>query len=469
MSDTLRLDRLEITNYRCFSRCELALHPRLTVLVAENGQGKTALLDAITLALGPLVNELSQLRQWKGIVPEDVRRVPGDGLEMLAALPTELRVQGVLDGKRLQWAVARASEVPRGKTTTRDLKALRATAAGLRGRLDSYASRARAIPPPLPLIAAYGTKRLWGETPLTERRRRRDTSALARVAGYLDCLSSAASPRVLSAWYEGVANAARAPTVVAADPREHPVKLLSAVRKAVRVVLEPTGWREIDWEYAERDPETKLVRRPGVLVVEHPTHGRLPLSMLSDGVRNMIALVADIARRCVLLNPQLGEQAVDYTPGVLLVDEVDMHLHPGWQQEVIGLLQRAFPHLQLVVTTHSPQVLTTVDRESIRVVQVSDGEGGLRQPDHQTRGVESADVLARVMGVHAVPRVEEAGWLSRYRALVQAGADRSVEAKALWLKLADHFGEDHPVMHEVATLRSFQEFKRAHGLAQEGA
>ena len=77
------------------------------------------------------------------------------------------------------------------------------------------------------------------------------------------------------------------------------------------------------------------------------------ISILSDGVRNMIALVADIARRCASLNPHLNEAAARLTPGVLLIDEVDMHLHPRWQQLVVGLLQNAFPAMQMILSTHS--------------------------------------------------------------------------------------------------------------------
>ena len=63
-------------------------------------------------------------------------------------------------------------------------------------------------------------------------------------------------------------------------------------------------------------------------MVKHPKYGRLPLSALSDGVRNMIGLIADIAHRCARLNPHLSEDVARQTPGVLLIDEVDMHLHP---------------------------------------------------------------------------------------------------------------------------------------------
>src|SRR5207249_2270078 len=126
------------------------------------------------------------------------------------------------------------------------------------------------------------------------------------------------------------------------------LSVITAVREATRIVLEPTGWSDLTWPLGQRS-----------LGVRHRDHGLLPLSVLSDGVRNMVALVADLARRCASLNPHLGEAVAQLTPGVLLIDEVDMHLHPRWQQQVVDLLRRAFPSLQMVLSTHSPHVLST--------------------------------------------------------------------------------------------------------------
>ena len=86
---------------------------------------------------------------------------------------------------------------------------------------------------------------------------------------------------------------------------------------------------------------------------------------LSDGFRSILSMVADLAYRMVRLNPQLGAQAVVATPGVVLIDEIDMHLHPLWQQTVLLDMQRAFPKVQFIVTTHSPQVLSSVPAESV--------------------------------------------------------------------------------------------------------
>lgn len=461
--DTLRLDEIEVANYRCFGQCDVRFHPKLTVFVAENGQGKTALLDAVAIALGPVVDHLVGTRLSAGVAADDVRRVPNADGEMEFSVPTELSARGLVDGERLRWAVRKTSHSPRGRTSTKDLKLLRSRTDAMRMRLDHYAREERELPPPLPLIAYYGTGRLWAEERLTAARRHRDVTVLGRLGGYQDFASSASSFKTFSAWYGDMALQARSGTLAAVSSSENPIRFLSCVRRAVSVVLEPTGWTTIDWEWpAPHQKAASQLPSEGHLVVEHKVHGRHPLSRLSDGVRNTVALVADVARRCVRLNPQFGEDAAHRTPGVLLIDEVDMHLHPGWQQEVVGLLQDAFPLVQLIVTTHSPQVLSTVDRESIRVITVDDGLAVLRQPMYQTRGVESADVLARVMGVHSVPRVKEARWLSHYRALLQEGKEESPAAVELWERLVDHFGGEHPLMLEVETLRRLQEFKRAH-------
>lgn len=178
----------------------------------------------------------------------------------------------------------------------------------------------------------------------------------------------------------------------------------------------------------------------------------------------MVALTADLAHRCASLNPEFGMDAPASTPGVVLIDEVDLHLHPSWQQKVIDLLQEAFADAQFIVTTHSPQVLSTVHKESVRVIHHDESESRIALPPFQTRGVESADILAKVMSVDPIPRVREAGWLSDYREFIQDGRHQSSDAETLWSTLVEHFGVHHPVLDELSVLRRLQDFMEAEGL-----
>ncbi len=443
----LRIDSLKLTNFRCFDQCEISFNPQLTALVAENGRGKTAILDAVGIALGTFVDGLSGSQHFHKFDRSDIRLVQAQNRSMTPVLPTEFVANGQIFGQDIEWSRALGGYGLRARTTSQGAQKILSTTREFQS-LGSQTLQAEFL---LPLVSFYGTGRLWSEHRLTEERRQYALAAGGRLAGYTDCLSSSSSFKGFVAWYESKMNEIADPRFSTESSRS--VALIRAVQEAVRVVLNPTGWTSLNW-----DPERRI------LVVEHETHGRLPLNTLSDGVRNMIALIADVARRCATLNPQLGEDAARHTPGVLIIDEVDMHLHPRWQQQLMETLRRAFPSLQMVVSTHSPHVLSTVEAESIRTIRFQNGRASLSVPPFQTRGVESADVLAKVMDVDPIPQIEPARWLSEYRALIQMGEHESDSGRELFDKLVAHFGQEHPLMEQIDTLRRLQEFRRESGI-----
>jgi len=431
----LRLDRLSLTNFRCFAHCEVEFHRSLTVLVAENGSGKTALLDAAGAALSVFVNAIFAPETVRRIERGDVRLIPDQDRRMSPCLPTEYEAQATIQGEVVKWGSTVRTYGDKVRPSTRHFGSLKAAA-------QPFLSDAGI----LPLIAFYGTGRLWNEQRQTEYRRSSVTNVGERVAGYADCLTSSSSFKGISAWFEHRARQTASPAYKESLPAN--LAMIAGVKRAADAVLKPTGWCNLDWDH-----------ELNVLTAEHGTQGRLPLSMLSDGVRTMLALVADVARRCASLNPHLSDRAAIETPGVLIVDEVDMHLHPRWQQQVLGLLQGAFPALQIIVSTHSPHVLSTVDKSSIRVLRIENGEVSIETPLFQTRGVESADVLANVMAVDPVPQVEESRGLSTYRALIEDGKADAPDALSLRQSLIEHFGESHPVILEADRLIRFQRFR----------
>ena len=122
--------------------------------------------------------------------------------------------------------------------------------------------------------------------------------------------------------------------------------------------------------------------------------------LLSDGYRNLVALAADIAWRAVRLNPHLGVEAPSRATGVVLIDEIELHLHPAWQRRAIKSLRRAFQNIQFVVTTHSPQVLAGVEAECVRLL---DAQGQVHLVSN-SEGLDSNTVLRDLMGVPARPK-----------------------------------------------------------------
>jgi predicted ATP-binding protein involved in virulence len=183
---------------------------------------------------------------------------------------------------------------------------------------------------------------------------------------------------------------------------------------------------------------------------------------LSAGQKAVTTLFGDIARRLILLNPKLDNPLEGQ--GIVLIDEIELHLHPKWQQGVLLNLQKSFPNIQFIVTTHSPQVLSTVDKSCIRKFTTNErGEDVLETPRFQTKGVVSKDILEQIMGTHAEPNIAEARWLDDYSEYISSGKPDDAEV-LLNSKIVPHFGPKHPVVLDCLNLKSIHEMKKRLGV-----
>jgi predicted ATP-binding protein involved in virulence len=137
----------------------------------------------------------------------------------------------------------------------------------------------------------------------------------------------------------------------------------------------------------------------------------------------MLAMVGDIAWKCMQLNPHLGEEASVATPGIVLIDELDLHLHPNWQRRIVDDLRNAFPNIQFIATTHSPFIVQSLREGELLELQISPSvEGGLAggqtetsthpQAEYSDQSIE--DIAENVMGVD-IPQKSE-----RYLQMMQA-------------------------------------------------
>lgn len=204
--------------------------------------------------------------------------------------------------------------------------------------------------------------------------------------------------------------------------------------------------------------DVRLVyEQEGVKLVLYKNNKEISAQQLSQGEKSLLSLIGDLTRRLVLLNPSRDNPLEG--EGIVLIDEIDLHLHPSWQQTVILNIQNTFPNLQLIVTTHSPQVLSTVYSRSIRslheVNDVLNTIPGLdvnnkiiasETPEFQTRGVMSADILSKIMGIDPVPLVKEAKWVQEYLAAIEYDINTDGDYIGLWADIVGHFGENHPVV-----------------------
>jgi len=209
--------------------------------------------------------------------------------------------------------------------------------------------------------------------------------------------------------------------------------LIKAVQQAVNPPLKNVGWRDIRYHIGMEQ-----------VVAYHESQGLIPVAQLSDGVRNILSLAADIAFRCCRLNPHLGELAPQKTRGVVLIDELDMHLHPRWQHTVIDAFRQAFPVLQLILTTHSPHLTSTVPSKCLRILEDSQ----VFAAPTGTKGAEASRILKRVFGTEErAPDDENTQKLARYLDLVHR--DQWQEASALRDELDAIFQGEEPKLFKA--------------------
>ncbi|MGB8452667.1 MAG: AAA family ATPase [Anaerocolumna sp.] len=203
----------------------------------------------------------------------------------------------------------------------------------------------------LPLIAYYGTGRLY-----MQKKQKRNVSVnptFSRTTGYIDCLDSASNDKQMMRWFELMTS------IQIQEGKIIPE--LEAVKKAMGKCYSGAKSPEskAHFEYKMKSQEIEITyQKDGELE-------KLPMKMLSDGLKITISMVADIAYRMAVLNPQLLDNVLEETPGIVLIDEVDMHLHPEWQKRIVEDLNYIFPNVQFIMTTHSPSILANVKKEHV--------------------------------------------------------------------------------------------------------
>ena len=388
----MKLARVEIENYRAIEKLDLPLDPRLTVLHGDNGHGKTSVLGAIATGLGSIPGQLPDVSGVR-FLQSDRRgsRQLRVGLTTVDGIAWERRVGG-----------------PQKRNVLRELKEV--------VEAIVKADREGTGPLHLPIVAFYDTDRAVFDSP---QRRRGFITEFPRYRALQGALSARTDFRDFFQWFYAKENEELREQKEQGN-FDYQLKDLQSVRSAIEAMLPGVS-----------QPRIKL--HPLRFVVSQVGDGnpeQLSINQLSGGYRIMLALAADLARRMAQGNPHLDDPL--QSEAIVLIDEVELHLHPSWQQRILGDLARTFPNTQFIVSTHSPQVLTTVKPECI--VELRREQDGIvdDRTSAPTYGAEAGDVLATVMGVDERPGGNEfAKQLQRYTDLVADGKGESPEGVRL--------------------------------------
>ncbi len=359
----MRIDRLALHHFRGIERREFALSPQFNLVVGPEGSGKTSVLEALSVALGAWSLGLPGTSDPRPLAPLDLRQPPR-GSRRLALPATRVEASGRLGTEGVGWVRSRTSaQGPTDDSQTaafvlRVRQRLAQLGGPLPAPLDSSDPDASLESPLLPLIAYYRCER---DLPLGSGRRRSPAGAAAsredqrtrrlslrmrralaladrpasssselrqRLTTYADALDIRLGSADLEAW------------------------LLSLDKPVSRVVLD--ALQSLLSLGSTQAPELHLDRKAGQLQIRLPDGLAIDFEQLGHGQRQLLALVGDLASRAINLNPHLGADALVRTSGVVLIDEIEAHLHPQVQRRLPDALRELFPALQFVATTNSP-------------------------------------------------------------------------------------------------------------------
>lgn len=353
----MKIDELHIENFKKFGAQDIDLHEHFTLLVGENGAGKTTVLDALAVAAGVWLLDPPDsilINSGRKILPADIRLEPqtkGDRIQFHERRPVIVRATGRI-AERDQVVWTRQIRAAQKNTTNADAEDARQIIKTVYAR-DSAGENVLC-----PVLAYYGAGRAW--LPSNERVPKSKANGPAmRWAAFYDCFNERIRFDELQKWFS------RETT----ERGNRGGKWRPGFEVVRRAVLRCVPDADDVWFDTDRDQIVLSIKG-----------NSQPFDNLSAGQRMMLALIADLAIKVVtqnayLLPPdELGPEdeplarVLQLTPGLVLIDEVDVHLHPIWQRRIATDLKSTFPAIQFVCTSHSPQLIGELQPDEIRLM-----------------------------------------------------------------------------------------------------
>ena len=408
----MRLNSINIEGFRGIPNLQLEFPKQVNVLVGVNGVGKSAVLDCTAIMLSRLIGRIrSSAGTGRYFTHSDINN---------RRQWTRNEIEIAFQGKPLRWSVVKTRRGQQ-KQSISGLVDLRRDVELFRSKLaEDEAAR-------LPLAVYYPVNRAVLDIPLRIRKRH----PFDRLAAYDQALSGEwSSFRVFFEWFrerEDLENEKRL------DKPEFRDSQLQAVRTATERFL--AGFKGL-----------KVRRSPLRMVVEK--HGEeLIVNQLSDGEKCTLAMAGDLARRMAIANPAMADPLQG--EAVVLIDEIDLHLHPEWQRRIIAALTKTFPKCQFLLSTHSPPILGHLDSKSIWILERTKSGVSAKRPD-DAYGQTTDRILEDIMGVPPRPK-EVQNTLNKLFRAIERG--EMMEAKQLLSHMQLKVGPDPDLVKASVLIR----------------
>ena len=417
------MKKITLHNYRCFEKLPLEFSGKVNLLIGDNASGKTTIIRAISASLSSFFTGFSdENTRFSGLGKEDFRIIMAE-----SSLANEEPIK--IDFEWLNKVSSLELKSPKGRTLQDPLKPIKIYSKELFMNLFSEGKQTKA----LPVFTSFSTADIHKPRKFSDKIFKKYQHKPS--FGYFECLQG---DGFMDYWTK------RLLALKEANTGELEIQ---GVMNAISSALGKEGCNVIS------EAEIRPIQGK---VYYHLSDGRLTdTENLSDGIRRLINIVLDLSFRCMLLNKGIyGLEACAKTEGTVLIDEIDLHLHPTLQSVVMKGLQNAFPQLQFIITSHAPMIMTGIPMDkNNKIIKLGYSKSdGYTAKEIESYGLDASTIIETILGV--TPRSKE---VEERLATLFGFIDNDEYEKAIekLKEMRKQFGEHLPELSKAESMLNF--------------
>lgn len=395
----MRIKELRLKNFRGFKELEIKFpESNLLVLVGINGSGKSSILDCIAMFLSKFVSEFCKKNDHGSefLITENDINVDAESTYSVLTMKSNLK-QKISADNMFSWEIGESRT--RSFPTIPDVRNLPLPEEYKYHLISEFQTRSNQKETDLmnlPVLVYYQNQKIFIESPaVSEPGKYEFNQSYAYEGAFKKGIHDFND---FVSWFKDEEDWENQQKIKEGITFVN--KNLEVIRRAIKTYLNEfpsTGFSGLHVVRTKRDKTFRFDSRYESSLVIEKNGKSLKLEQLSDGEKMLLLVVSDLARRLSIANPGLKDAL--HGEGIVLIDEIDLHLHPQWQRQVIPALRRTFPHCQFVATTHSPQVLSNVEKENIVILE----DFKIVEKTPFTYGRDSNSILYELMNVEERP------------------------------------------------------------------
>ena len=385
----MKIKQLRMQSFRGINDLILDFDDRLNVMYGDNGSGKSSILDCSAVFLAYIMGKIRTFHSFEGSMPPTfTERDISNGFNETQT-EIEISVDGITKNLQFSFVLTRNSLNSTSgydALESKDFKLVIANTDHYDNRsnlsdgeifhhfvYDQFRANSMAS---LPLAVYYSANRSVRDVTLESL----ENHTVNQLTAYDQAIvAGKINFKDLFVWFRNTEDLENEEW--RNGNREYRDRGLESVRNAITSIM--LGFTDLQ---VKRSRMEMTLKKQGQELI---------INQLSDGEKNLLAMVGDLARRLAIANPEMENP--EQGSGVVLIDEIELHLHPKWQRMVIPALLRTFPNCQFIITTHSPQVLGEV--KDGKIYQLANTESGVAAKIVRTYGRDSNRILEDEMGV----------------------------------------------------------------------